>query len=383
MHRTKVVFIQRQFSHYRKPVFDKLSDEYEFYLLHGGVESTIEEGKAGYAIKIDFFKYGRKPTNVFLFVFKRLIKIKAKILVHEANPSILSLPFTFVLCKIMKTKFVLWGHGYNRSKGFYLNLKLRIRLLFMKMADAVVFYDYRTKEIISNYIDEKKLFVALNTINTYEFISLKNQYDKIGKDKIKSKLGFLAKYNMLFIGRLIPEKKTIEAIKTFIEIKEKMCQASINIHIIGDGPLKKDVESFVIKNNLEQFVRIHGAIYDEKELSKILYISDLVINPGYVGLNVNHAYCFNIPIFTFNQGKYGPFHSPEIEYVKNFETGFFAEPYNYSQLADLIIKYLSDKELQETIYYNIEHLIKNKITIDNMLDGFRECFDYLKPKPIK
>jgi len=382
MNDLRIVFIQRQFSHYRKALFDELSKHYRIFLLHSGVDSTIKEEKADYAIKVKYCKYWKKVTNVYLFVFSDLIRIKPQIIVHEANPSILSLPLVLLFCKITGAKIVLWGHGYNRKRNFnpYKCFTDFIRFVFLKAADAVILYDLVTKSFFEKYFLSKKLFVAQNTIDTRNLLLLEKKLERIGKDKIKAELGFEKKYNLVYVGRVIEEKRPADLLKILKLLINKIETKDICLHIIGDGPLKENLEKDSIALNLNSHVIFHGAIYENDKLSKLLFASDLMINPGYVGLNVNHAFCFNLPIFTFSKGESGPFHSPEVVYVKHGKTGFFADPFNYMQLANMMENYLMMKELQTEVSRNILKLVNDEMAFENMVNGFKECFNYLGTK---
>jgi len=247
----------------------------------------------------------------------------------------------------------------------------------MKISDAVIFYDYATKNLFCNYLEQEKLFVALNTIDTQSMLMQKKMLELQGRDNLKKKTKFDAQFNLLFLGRLLKDKKPIEAIMTFLEIKAKLKDTSIKLHIVGKGPEESNIVSLLKMKKIENDIIMHGEVYEERELAKILFLSDIVINPGYVGLNVNHAFCFNIPVFTFSQGKLGPFHSPEIEYIKHDETGFLAKPFDYDQLAELILTYIRNNTLQERIKQNIQSYTNNVITIENMIKGLKDCFNYL------
>lgn len=380
MSKIKIVFIQRQFSHYRKAIFDELSKSYQIYLLHGGVEPTINEAyHAPYAKMVNFIKYWKKETNVFLFVFKDLLKIKPDIVIHEANPSILSLIFVLIYCHLTHKKFVLWGHGYNRNYGFnpYSNIKSLIRLWFMKISDAIIFYDNTTRNEIKKYVPENKLFVAQNTLDTKKLLYIRRKLENKGKSSLKKELGFESDYNLVYLGRLISEKKPFETLKLFEIIRCKFKEKTFSLHIIGDGPEFSKIYNYINNNNLNSKIKLYGNLYDDEEISKILYASDILINPGYVGLNVNHALYFFCPIFTFYQGPTGPFHSPEIEFVIEGETGFFSVPFNYEEMAEKIIYYLKTEELQNFVEDKIKNITEKIITLENMINGFHECFKYL------
>ena len=110
----RILVIQRIFSNYRKPIFDRLSSSYDFLLLHSKNQSGITQTKAPYSVSVRSVKYGNKETNVFLFVLFQIIKFNPEIIIHEFNPSILSLHTSYIYSRLLGKKIILWGHGYNR-----------------------------------------------------------------------------------------------------------------------------------------------------------------------------------------------------------------------------------------------------------------------------
>lgn len=123
----KIVIIQRVFSNYRKPIFDRLSKKYNLLLLHSEINTGISQVKTKYSKKTFSFKYGKNDTNVFLCVLPSLLSFKPDVIIHEFTPSILSLYISYFYTKIFKKKIIVWGHGYNRKKNL-----IQISQLFQK-----------------------------------------------------------------------------------------------------------------------------------------------------------------------------------------------------------------------------------------------------------
>lgn len=372
-----VLIIQRIFTHYRKPIFDKLYKNVNFILLHTSLKTSIQQTKTEYSKKIRYFKYGNSDTNVFLNPFWQIIKIRPKILIHEFSIGILSLIPTLMVAKILGAKIILWGHGYNRKKGFSPDNRIadKIRLILMQKADALLLYGEAGKEELSKYLDRKKLFVAQNTLDTEKLITFKNSLKKLSKDQIKQELKFDKKYNLIYIGRLIKSKKPeycIKIIKDYInEIGDE-----IMFHFVGAGEAKEEMENLVLNNKLQDNVKFYGAIYDERVSGKLLYCSDLMIMPGYLGLSVNHAFCFDCPVVSLKQKEDGPFHSPEVEYIIQNKTGYLADSYN--DMKYFVFDYLNNKEKQIKFKKEIEYCIENICSVDNMLNGFYRSIKYCK-----
>ncbi|MBN2214926.1 MAG: glycosyltransferase family 4 protein [Bacteroidales bacterium] len=372
----RILFIQRIFSDYRKAIFDRLSEKYILKLIHSRNKSGIIQVTAPYSKIIPSYKYGKKETNMLLFVLPTIISFKPHIIVHEFTPSIISLHLSFLYAKIMGVKFVLWGHGYNRNFGFdpKNSFSSKIRLFYLKYSDAVILYSYDAKKELSKYVNAEKLYVAPNTLNTNALLKIKDNLNSLGENYVKQQIKFIHDYNLIFIGRLLKNKLP----DVLIAVYEKLAPVlnnNVAIHYIGDGVMLPMLKRIVHQKQYEENIFFHGEIHDDFIIGQILFASDIMVMPGYVGLAVNHAFCFDCPVATYKQGQNGPFHSPEVEYIEDSKTGFLAESYNLDDLSKKILDYLTNPDLQEKMKKNINYLIRNKCSINNMLQGFLDCFN--------
>lgn len=379
---TNIVIIQKILSHYRKPIFDALYEKYNIKLLHGKMDNNIKQEVADYSCLIDVYKYGSKETRCFLNVFGALLRIKPKIIIHEFTPSIISLPILLFFKKIFCRKVILWGHGYNHNKKFepYKKIDSLIRVFFMKCADATILYGENAKNKIKKYVDPNKLLIARNTLDLSKLIELRDKFREIGKDKIKKGVGFNTKYNIIFIGRLLGSKFPMYCADILKILNEKYPN-QVSLHYVGDGPEQEGLKNYANELDLSSLVFFHGAVYNEELSGKYLFASDLMLMPGNLGLSANHALAFDCPVFSFyGDAKRGPHHGPESEYVIEGKTGFYAEAHNFEQLAELIIKYLTNTELQKYVHTQINYVVENVCSLENMINGFDECIQFVNEK---
>lgn len=372
----RVVLIQRVFAEYRKTIYDELANFIDFRVLHSRGNVGIPEASTTYSLEIQQTKYGKKETNTFLWVFRTLIKLKPKVIIHEFAIGILSLPFTFLFAKLTGTKFILWSHGYDRKKGFHpeKNIADKYRLWLMKKANALILYGQLDKQLLSKYITQKKIFVAQNTLDVSKLSAIKDKLLKEGKSSVKLRNGFSHKYNLIFIGRLLKDKEPEILIQVYELLKQK--QVNTGVHFVGEGEQLEKLISEVTLKGYQSDIFFHGTIHDDIKTGELLFSSNLMIMPGYLGLSVNHAFCFDCPVISFAQGINGPFHSPEVEYVINGETGFLIEDHNVEALAEIIHTYLMDIDLQNKVKYNIQSMIQNVCSVENMKRGVLDAINY-------
>jgi glycosyltransferase involved in cell wall biosynthesis len=380
MTKIKILMLHRIFASYRKPIYDKLAERYDYILAHSDKEKTIKQAVTAYSKKIPTFQYSKGDTHLFFENFSLILKFKPKVFIHEAAVGILSTLPTYIICKIMGIKFILYGHGYNRLQGF--NPKQswtdKYRAFLMRKAHASIVYTETDRKRLGEYSDIHKIFVAQNTLDTTHLVALRQDFEIEGKGKIQEKIGYTHPYNLIFIGRIIDEKMPEKILEAFDILEGKMPN-QVGIHFVGDGDIKP-LQDIVEKKNWQNSVKFHGSIYDERQSGEYLFASDLMIMPGYLGLAVNHAFVFDIPIVSFAQTEIGPFHSPEIEYVTNEETGFLVPNLSVEAMATTVEMYLKNPVLQAKMKKNIRHKMEQELTIDNMVKGFTDAIDFVLKK---
>jgi glycosyltransferase involved in cell wall biosynthesis len=383
MPKIKVLMLHRIFASYRKPIYDKLAEKYDYILAHSDKEHTIKQTVTAYSKTIRTFQYNKGVTSLFFENFSLMLKFKPKVFIHEAAIGVLSTLPTYLLCKIMGIKFILYGHGYNRLNGF--NPKDcwadKYRVFLMRIAHATIVYTETDRQRLGKYSDIHKIFVAQNTLDTTHLVALRQGFEQEGKAKIQEKIGFKHPYNLIFIGRIIDEKMPEKILEVF-DILERKMPNQVGIHFVGGGDIKP-LQDIVEKKNWQNSVKFYGSIYDERQSGEYLFASDLMIMPGYLGLAVNHAFIFDIPVISFAQTETGPFHSPEIEYVINDNTGFLVPNLCVETMATTIEAYLKNPILQKCMKNNIRHKMEHELTIDNMVKGFTDAIDFVLNKKKK
>ena len=273
----------------------------------------------------------------------------------------------------MGIKFILYGHGYNRFTGFNPDKSWIdwYRVFLMRISDATIVYTQTDKHRMAQYINSDKIFVAQNTLNTLPAKALRTQLDVIGKENIKKKLGFHRSFNLIYIGRIVEEKRPENLLDIF-EILDKKLPDQVGIHFVGGGEIEA-LQKRVMENNWSDSVTFHGWVHDSRKSGELLYASDLMIMPGNVGLAVNHAFMFDCPVVTFLQTEMSP---PEIEYIVDNETGFKISDFSIEKMAQKILDYLQNPDLQTKMHNNIRYKMDVELTPENMVKGFIDAVNY-------
>jgi glycosyltransferase involved in cell wall biosynthesis len=377
--KSNILLFQRILPAYRIPVFRALHKRF-------GVITCYSDEKKGQSLKsvnngIDFpaeklerIYFGSSPTTVLQRVFKSLNSRKPKVVISEGSPSYITLWLLMLLKPFYRYKLIVWTHGIKNNEIHkpFSSLASKLALRIMKKADAVILYSNERKIILEKYINHPaKLFVANNTLDTSQYELLLNKFDEQGKVSIKQDLGWNARFNLIFIGRLLTSKRIDLLIDAFKMLPES---TDVQLHIIGDGPAKEELER---EAATDARIKLYGALYDDEITGKYLYASDMMVMPGYVGLSVIHAFAFGCPVITCKTNEVtGPFHSPEIEYLRNDHNGYLLDM-NAATIANEIRFLLEHPAKLEEMSSKALKTAYKEASLDKMIQGFEQAINYV------
>ena len=156
--------------------------------------------------------------------FQKFLKNRPKVIVYEYSIGIASLFPTYYLARLLGMKFVIWGHGYDHTKGFDPENSFadRLRVFIAKKSDSVILYGNIARNKLAKHVDPKKLFVASNCLNTHRLSAIRNRLEEEGRDKVKARSGFTHQYNLIFIGRILDSKKPELLIGIYEKLKAQI-----------------------------------------------------------------------------------------------------------------------------------------------------------------
>jgi glycosyltransferase involved in cell wall biosynthesis len=378
----KILLFQRLQPHYRRKIFQALYKELGIILCTGrkGPKGTYlsKEKPSPVTEEIrDFYPLPSKETLVFMDIFSPLIKYRPRIVITEFSILILSNYFLLFLKRFFGYKLIIWSPIINTKKGFSPEASLadKLRVWWINQGDAVLTYSRAGKKRLEPYVrTPEKIFVAQNTLYTPELLSLRDRLRKEGKSHVRKELGFSGQYHLIFIGRLIREKRPQALIGIFQKVIRRI--PDCHLHIIGDGPERNSLEKKVKDSGLADQVTLYGSINDLKITGKMLFASELAVVPRNLGLAAVHSFCFDTPLITLKSGRENPLHNEEIEYVLEGRTGLTAEA--EESMAGMIAAFLRDEKRQDSMKKEMEHMVSRVCSFDKMLKGFKDAIDYVQ-----
>jgi len=311
--------------------------------------------------KIDFFKlirifnykiYGRKALNLRNYTkFKWILKYGNIQIIHaHFGPNGVYIAEMKKFGFLTSTKLITSFHGYDLSPHLLTYYKNKYQDLFEE-ADLLTVNTKYTKSLLKKITSENNIKILPVGLDTNKF---KRNESEINSD-----------FLLIFIGRLIPLKAPDLAVEVVRRLVIKgYC---VRLDIIGEGEMYRDLEEFISKNNLEENVKLKGALAQE-EVIKLMTDATIFILPGIYdsngraetqGLVIQEAQSMGLPVIISDVGgmKYG---------IEDCETGFVVKEKDVDGFVDKVEFLLNNEEKRKemgkkgrnfvTMKYDSKHL---------------------------
>lgn len=344
----------------------KLYDKYVFnldkrvkvrYLINSNLSKRVEVYKKNLKslklIKLiknlykDYFKKFRISSLVKdTFLSMKMVIDKRKLMINYVKNSnsdiIISTRdiYNEILGKYAKKEVLKIGWEHNND---YDDIKKKKRIIeSVKNLDYFVLVSKDLKRIFEGEIKKPKCIYIPNVI-----------------DEFPLKLSNLNEKNIISIGRLSQEKGYIDLIDVFNIVSEKYPDWKLNI--IGDGDLKRDIDSYIKEKKLLNSIIMHG-FQDKKYINNILTKSSIYVMTSFnesFGIVLLEAFSHGVPCIAFDSAK-GP-----QEIIEDNKNGYLIKNRSKEKMANKIIKLIEEKNLRKELGVNgrkrAEKFTKEKI----------------------
>ena len=285
------------------------------------------------------------PAELFLF---HMLKEDVD-LIHVHIPPIFGAASSLVLAKIKHVPVVLTFHNDTFGKNAWLHL---VEQVYKVVLNKVVFRNVNLVTVPSQaYCAElKRVGVEGNKIRVIKngITYSQNEYDI---EKMKQKFNFTGKKIVLFVGALEKRKGVEFLIRSFTIVKEKIPAAKLVI--VGNGSERAYLQNLAYAIGIEADVSFVGRINDD-ELDFMYEMSNVFVLPSMYesfGIVLLEAMSHRKPVVTTRI-------MGVTELVTTGFNGLLVEPRNAQQLAEAIIKILSDESYAIQLGKNGEQFSK-------------------------
>ncbi len=346
----KILLVSNYVFHYRINNYNYFYNEfkkigYEFHVLACEAQKVDFEIKFPLTIKeFKFFSYIKFIKKLKPDVVINFLHLKDKII----------FPIIYY-CKLARIPVIYWNFGINTATP---EAKFKNQLYYHihRLSDAIILYSPSEKKFIKKK-NHHKLFIGYNTLN----------FTNIDREKFTDRNYLRTRYNIkekhiiLFVGRIKPVKRLDWLLECF---RNK----DIAIVVVGSGINDEQLEIIKTTSNYYYLGEIS---YDNDEIGRIFYSSDIYCVPGNLGLSLIEALFWGKPSVTFV--KRG---SPEMYYFKDGYNGYRVE--SKKDFEDKISELLNNPAKYRTISENAGKTYEEKAHIRYMFNGFRKAIEYVK-----
>lgn len=214
----------------------------------------------------------------------------AQSVILDLNPRSLSVWIYVLLRRLAGKRTVLWGHAWPRAGRSSKTESIRCAL--RNMASAILTYSHSQARELRTVHEKMPIYTAPNSLYLHSEIGFN---------------GEARRYQIIYVGRLEPEKKPILLLDAFEAVADQISDAELVF--VGAGMLKPEIEERIAQSRFASRVHALGHVNDYESLKLLYSNSVLSVSPGYVGLSITQSFAFGVPMVI---GRDEP-HAPEIE----------------------------------------------------------------------
>lgn len=364
--RRRVVIVQRRMTQYRVPLFNLMKP----LLEQAGVELMVVYGDPlpSEALKADS---GELPWGVHVgcyyafngkLCWQNVMPIASSadmVVVTQEN----RLLFNYVKPILQRNrKWAFWGHGRNFQAARPGSLPERFKRWLSRQVDWWFAYTEISRSVVreAGFPDER-MTVLNNAIDT---TALREQLASVAPGDIESirrAFGIGPGPVGLCLGSLHADKRLDFLIEAAHLIRAEV--PDFQLVLVGDGPERDRVQAAVAAAG--GWIHWLGA-RTGLDKARILAISQLMLNPGMVGLSILDSLVAGVPMATTTY----PHHSPEIAYMRPGVNGLMTENEvgAYARAVASLLK--QPEELLRLRRGCLESA--NDYTVEKMADSFCE-----------
>ena len=357
----------RKLFHYRVPIWDMLiersGDVYDLHVF-GETENgaTVGGPSRPYAHHVDYHRVPGVGLSWLRPALGAIRREKPEIVMIQNDPHSLVSWVAPLIVRRYGGKMVAWAKVASYSRWPRPIQNLAKRLLF-PLYDFSVVYGFEAKdELIALGYPAERIFVASNTIDTRRAFERGDEFAERGR-RLVQEHGLSDRKLMVCVASMLPKKRHDDLLAAWPAIAER--HPDLDLVLAGGGPELDRVRSEAAEVDAAR-IHVLGRIPEGDDYAWYA-VADLSVQCGAVGLGVNQSMSFGIPTVAADEP------GPDSEIVRHGETGWRYEKANVDALVEVVDQVLTDAEQRESIAAAGQKLMRDEVTIDNMVQQLDAC----------
>jgi glycosyltransferase involved in cell wall biosynthesis len=365
----RVLIIQAQMKRYRVPLFEKLNAAlaedgidlrvaYSDPLLQELDKNDNAELSAHYGVKVSgtwFFGERMLYQGV-----GREIALADLVIVEQANKHVWN-HLLLLLSAFRRKRLAFWGLGENKQANRSEVSEWYKRKTLSRVNWWFAYTQGTARFLAENGADPERITSVNNAVDTGELRRLCSGFSCEELEVARRHLGIAPGDSVgVYCGML----DRVKGLDFLIASARKIRSCLVNFHLIlvGGGPERVAVE---LQARGETWIHSVGPQFG-REKALLLKLSDVLLNPGRVGLVILDAFAAGLPLLTTELA----IHGPEIEYLEDGRNGLIT-PHVEEQYTAAIVRVLTEPELLARLRSGARES-GEKYSIEVMVRRFRD-----------
>lgn len=254
----------------------------------------------------------------------------------------------FFWSKVFRRRFVLWLESTARDERHPGRVKTWLKRLFVSQADGIAAAGRATVEYVKGLgAHEEQIFRApMSTDNDF----FAREAGEVHREEEKQNLGYPRRL-ILYSGRLDWKKGVFTLLQAYARIARKL--PDVGLHIVGDGPERKNMEAFCKGANLRRVYFLGARQYHQ--MPSAYALADVLVLPTFSdtwGMVVNEAFACGVPVVVSKVA------GACDDLIVDGKTGFAVNSGDPVELADRILQIVLDPALRSRMSANCRSLIQ-------------------------
>jgi glycosyltransferase involved in cell wall biosynthesis len=355
-----VLLISTKVPHYRVSVYNYLHRRFREHGWEFKVASEGMQPQSKLEVKFDF-----RELKFNFFRYRRLINnIKPDVVIFHMH---LKDRLFWLLIHWLKLKgipMINWSKGANLDRA---DSRLRYHLFnhFHSLSDALILYSEQQTSHVKPR-NRHKIFAANNTVNFEDYPQVPET-----REQIKAEFKIPFQKMVLFAGTMgvDGERKKVDHL---IQVFRELDRRDVGLVLVGGG-LSPDGHAQLNPRNTVYLGQVHDP--DNIQISKLFKAADIFVIPGHVGLGLNQAFYWGLPVITE-----AGLHPPEIQYLKPGRNGYMVRENDLAELKEKILFLLDNDAVRSEFSRHAREDILREASIEGMFATFFRAVEFVQQR---